>query len=260
MHRLLPLALSIVLVIPAVPAYAEDEFQNIPFFYPLVTRRPVIERELELRVLHDKGRGGRSTEVTGAIEWPLLPRWQVELEVPLIFASPAQSRDAGGIGDLRLENKIAVWNSIDHSAQLAVGMEARFPTGSARRGLGGEAAVEPFVTGGIAFGPVDILADVGWEFNINAHVKGAQEQELGAGVAVAYILHRNFAPLLELRTATLTRAAADDELRHRTRVSVIPGFNARLLPRTTLRMGLELPVTDARRSDYVLHAGFVWEF
>jgi hypothetical protein len=79
-------------------------------------------------------------------------------------------------------------------------------------------------------------------------------------VAAAYILHRYFAPLLELRTATITRAAADDELRHRTRVSVIPGFNARLLPGTTLRMGLELPVTDARRFDYVLHAGFVWEF
>src|SRR5712692_7202532 len=176
MHRTLRLALIIVLVISAVPAYAEDEFQNIPFFYPLVTRRPVIERELELRVLHDKGRDGRSTEVTGAIEWPLLPPWQVELEVPLILASPAQGRDAGGVGDLRLENKIAVWNSIDHSAQLAVGLEARFPTGSARRGLGGEAAVEPFVTGGFAFGSFDILADVAWEFNINAHVKGRSEE------------------------------------------------------------------------------------
>ena len=260
MRRPLRHALVVLLVVSVVPAYAEDEFQNIPFFYPLVTRRPVIERELELRVVHDKGRDGRSTEVTGAFEWPLLPRWQVELEVPLIFASPVRGRDAGGLGDLRLENKIALWNSIDHSAQLAVGMEARFPTGSARRGLGGEAAVEPFLTGGIAFGPVDILADVAWEFNINAHVKGPQEQELAAGVAVAYILHRNFAPLLELRAATLTRAAADDELRQRTRVSVIPGFNARLLPRTTLRMGLELPLTDARRFDYVLHAGFVWEF
>ena len=67
-------------------------------------------------------------------------------------------------------------------------------------------------------------------------------------------------PLVEVRTATLTRAAADDALRSRTRVSMIPGFNARLMPRTTLRMGLELPVTDARRSDYVVHAGFVWEF
>ena len=260
MERISRLALVIVLVVSVVPAFAEDEFQNVPFFYPLVTRRPVIERELELRVLHDKGRDGRSTEVTGAIEWPLLPRWQVELEVPLVFSSPGDRADAGGIGDLRLENKFVVWSSIDYSAQLAVGLETRLPTGSARRGLGGEAAVEPFVTGGIALGAFDVLVDASWEFNVNAHVKGPQDQELAAGAAVAYNRLQNFAPLLELRTTTLTRAAADDELRHRTRVSVIPGFNARLLPRTMLRLGLELPVTDARRFDYVLHAGFVWEF
>src|SRR5438552_10720173 len=101
MHRIVIVLLAAVVLLSAVPAFAEDEFQNIPFFYPLVTRRPVIERELELRVVHDKGRDGRSTEVRGAIEWPLLPRWQVELEVPLIFASPARGRDAGGLGDLR---------------------------------------------------------------------------------------------------------------------------------------------------------------
>ena len=177
-----------------------------------------------------------------------------------MFSSPAEGRDTGGIGDLRLENKVAVWNSVDHSAQVAVGLEARFPTGSARRGLGGEAAVEPFITGGIAFGLLDILVDAAWEFNINGHVKGPQEQELSAGVAIAYTLHRNFAPLLELRTTTLTRGPAAAELHHGTQVSVIPGFNARLLPRTTLRMGIELPLTDARRADYVLHTGVVWEF
>ena len=260
MPRIVYLTLIVLLVVSAIPAYAEDEFQNIPFFYPLVTRRPVIERELELRVVHEKGRDGRSTEVTGGIEWAVLPRWQVELEVPLVFTSPRDGTDAGGIGDLRLENKFAVWNSIDHSAQLAIGLEARFPTGSAHRGLGGEAAVEPFLTGGIAFGLLDILVDAAWEFNINAHVKGPQAQELTGGLAAAYNVHRNFAPLLELRTTTLTRGPAADELHHRTQVSVIPGFNARLLPRTTLRMGIELPLTDARRADYTLHAGFVWEF
>jgi hypothetical protein len=59
MPRILRLALIIVLAMSAVPASAEDGFQNAPFFYPLVTRRPVIEREVELRVLHDKGRDGR---------------------------------------------------------------------------------------------------------------------------------------------------------------------------------------------------------
>ena len=53
MHRAGSLGLFIVLVLSAVPSFAEDDFQNIPFFYPLVTRRPVIARELELRVVHE---------------------------------------------------------------------------------------------------------------------------------------------------------------------------------------------------------------
>src|SRR5262245_56038213 len=104
MPRFASLGLLVVLVLAAVPASAEDDFQNVPFFYPLVTRRPVIERELELKVQHDKGRDGRTTEVTGALEWPVLPRWQVELEVPLVFTSPRDGADNAGIGDLRLEN------------------------------------------------------------------------------------------------------------------------------------------------------------
>ena len=71
---------------------------------------------------------------------------------------------------------------------------------------------------------------------------------------------RAFAPLVELVTVTRTRAAPDDSLRDRTRVSIVPGFNARLLPGTTLRLGIELPVTRARNADYTLLGGFVVEF
>ena len=40
----------------------------------------------------------------------------------------------------------------------------------------------------------------------------------------------------------------------------MPGFNAKLLPGTTLRLGVELPLTDARTADYTLLGGFVKEF
>jgi hypothetical protein len=36
-----------LLVLSAVPARGEDEEPNLEFMYPLVTRRPVIEREVE---------------------------------------------------------------------------------------------------------------------------------------------------------------------------------------------------------------------
>jgi len=46
-----------LLLLSTPPATAEDEEPNIEFFYPVITRRPVIERELELNVRHEKGRG-----------------------------------------------------------------------------------------------------------------------------------------------------------------------------------------------------------
>src|SRR2546428_7883115 len=178
------LALSVVLVVR--PARAKDGIQNAAFFYPLRTRRPVIERELEVRVEHAKTADGRVTEAAAAVELPILPRWQVEVEVPLIFREPREGAAQGGVGDLRVENKVMVWQSLDWLSQIAVGVESRLPTGSERRGLGGEAAVEPFVTGGIALGDFDLLASVAYEFNVNAHVPGPNEQELTASAAAAW--------------------------------------------------------------------------
>ncbi len=60
-------ALVIALLLqPAVPVWAEDEEPNIEFFYPVVIRRPVIERELELSVRHEKGRDGRGHRAAAA--------------------------------------------------------------------------------------------------------------------------------------------------------------------------------------------------
>jgi hypothetical protein len=260
MKRFVMVLISLPALLAAGPARAQDSYQNVSYFYPLRTRRPVIEREIEFRAEHAKGDEGRSTEVAAALELPILPRWQVELEIPLVFNDPRDGTFQGGLGDLTLETKVAVWQSLDWLSQVAVGVEGRFPTGSERRGLGGEASVEPFVTGGIALGPIDLLASVAYEFNINANVPGPNEQELTASAAAAWRVTRVFAPLLELVTVTRTRGAPDDELLHKTRVTIIPGFNAKLIPSTTLRLGIELPLTKARTSDYTILGGFVKEF
>ena len=260
MKRFAIMLLSLPSLLAAGPARAQDSYQNVSYFYPLRTRRPVIERELEFRVEHSKGDEGRSTEVAAALELPILPRWQVELEIPLVFNDPRDETFQGGLGDLTLETKVAVWQSLDWLSQVAVGVEGRFPTGSERRGLGGEASVEPFITGGIALGPIDLLGSVAYEFNINANVPGPNEQELTASAAAAWRMTRIFAPLLELVTVTRTRGEPDDDLLHKTRVTIIPGFNAKLIPGTTLRLGIELPLTKARTSDYTILGGFVKEF
>src|SRR6266403_3569136 len=111
MNRFSVLLLVLPLVLAANPARAQDGVQNVAFVYPLRTRRPVIERELEVRVEHAKGRGGRTTEAAAALELPILPRWQVEIEVPLVFQDPKDGEAQGGVGDLRVENKVMVWQS-----------------------------------------------------------------------------------------------------------------------------------------------------
>ena len=125
-----------LLLLPALPAWAEDEEPNIEFFYPVVARRPVIERELELSVRHEKGRDGRETEMAGAIELPLRPWWQLEVEVPLVFTDPRDGTSAGGFGDLTVQNKFLLWKSVEHRALIAGGFELTLPSGSERRGLG----------------------------------------------------------------------------------------------------------------------------
>ena len=260
MRRIVGTLIVLAATFTVRPACAQDGYQNVSFFYPLRTRRPVIERELELSVEHAKTSEGRTTEAALAVELPILPRWQVELEVPLIFNDPHDGPAQGGLGDVSLETKLAVWQSLDWLSQVAIGVEGRFPSGSERRGLGGEASVEPFITGGIALGDFDVLASVAYEFNVNAHVPGPNEQELTASAAIAWRVTRVFAPLVEIVTVTRTRAAPDDELRGKTRVTIIPGFNAKLFPGTTLRLGVELPLTRARSADYTLLGGFVKEF
>lgn len=254
------LALLLVMLTAPVAAVSAADDQTIAYFYPLRTRRPVIERELELRVEHEKARDGRTTSVAAAVELPILPRWQIELEVPVIFLDPRDAPSMGGVGDITVESKVLVWSSLERLAALAVGVEGRLPSGSERRGLGGEAAIEPFVTFGIALGDFDVLASAAYELNLNAHVDGPNEQELGASAAVAWRVYRLFAPLVEVATVTRTRGGDEDGLRNRTQVYIIPGFNARPWPGMTLRVGLELPLTDRRTHDYAILGGLVKEF
>src|SRR5439155_1343773 len=74
----------------AVPVAAQDKVEelDVEMFYPLTTRRPVVERELEFTANHAKGADGRLTEVSAGLEFRPLPRWQVELTVPFIVRDP----------------------------------------------------------------------------------------------------------------------------------------------------------------------------
>jgi outer membrane putative beta-barrel porin/alpha-amylase len=254
-------ALLALLVFCPMSASADEE-PDIRFFYPIVTRRPVIERELEFGFERSQTRDGNTNTVSAAIEWPLTRWWQLEIEVPFVIQNPREAVSTSGPGDLTVENKFLLWRSIQHLAAVAGGFEVRLPSGSERRGLGGEFGVEPFLTAGIALGPLDVMAEIAYEWNLN-NVPGQREQELTANLAVGWPVSRWFTPLLELNSVTMIQGAAEEDgpkLRGRTQIYLTPGFNVRPLPGVTFRTGVELPTSSARTFDYRVRGALVWEF
>ena len=252
----------VLLVCTAVaPAYAQYDEPNITFFYPLVTRRPIIERELEVKLMHTKGLDARETEATAAIELPILPRLQFEVEVPFLVLNPDEGKVVAGFGDLELQAKLQVFKSVQYRALVAFGLESKLASGSRARGLGGEYAVEPFLTAGIALGPFDLIGEVAYEWILNGD-EHPREQEFTARLAIAYPASRWFIPLLELVTVTRTRGPADDaeSLLHKTQVYLVPGFNIRPRPGVTFRAGVQVPVTTAKEFDYRFLSALVVEF
>jgi Putative MetA-pathway of phenol degradation len=250
-----------LLVLFPLCAWADDE-PDIRFFYPIVTRRPVIERELEFGFERNQSREGNTNQAAAAIEWPLTRWWQVEIELPFVIQNPSDAVSTAGPGDLTVENKFLLWRSVQYLTAVAGGFEVRLPSGSERRRLGGEFSVEPFLTAGIALGPFDVLAEIAYEWNLN-NVPGQREQELTANLAVGWPVSRWFTPLLELNTVTMVQGTAEEDspkLRGRTQVYLTPGFNVRPLPGMTFRAGVELPTSSARTFDYRLRAALVWEF
>jgi hypothetical protein len=70
MRLLHALLLTGLLLGPAASAIAADyEELDIEFLYPVVTRRPVIERELEFKLEYEKNEEGREVELAASLEW-----------------------------------------------------------------------------------------------------------------------------------------------------------------------------------------------
>ena len=264
--RIAAVGLALLVCGTATPAYAQYAEPNITFFYPLVTRRPIIERELEFGVAHAKGLYAHETEETAAIEFPILPRLQFEIEVPFLFLNPDEGKAVAGFGDIELQAKLQVFKSVQYRTLVAFGLESRLPSGSRARDLGGEHAIEPFLTAGTALGPFDIIGEVAYEWVLNGD-EHPREQEFTARLAIAYPISRRFAPLLELVTVTQTRGPAantveaeEASLLHKIQVYLVPGFNFRPRPGMTFRAGVQVPATTAKAFDYQFLSALVVEF
>lgn len=244
-------------------ALCADEEKNVELLYPLTLRRPVLETLVDLTATHAKGREGRETELAAELEWRVLPSWLLSLEFPAVIAKGEKRKTRGGLGDIAIESRFLLFRSLERQAQITGGFAVTLPSGSKSRALGGETALEPFLAGGIKLGSLQVLADAAYQWVLNSPELGERGQELSAGLAMGYELTERFLPLIELKTIRIIRGENDEDgpkLRHKGQVYLTPGFNLEVFKETTLRFGVELPVTRAKEFDYMIRLGVSVEF
>jgi len=259
--RNLSIAVLGLLILSSARLWAAEEEKYVEFIYPLVTRRPIVENEAEFKIRHLKSRDGQETEFVAEGGFRLLPFWEAVLEVPAVVVHDRGDGTRGGFGDLGIENRFLVFKSIPHQAQVVLGFEVDAPTGSKHRGLGGEWGVEPYASGGVKFGRVNLVGSVGHEWGkLNARHEDEKERAVKADMAVGYELCKLFAALLEVNTVTLTKGGEDEGLHRRTQVYLTPGINIMPIEEMTLRFGVQIAVTKAKEFYHQVHAGMSWFF
>ncbi len=247
-----------LLLVLAVPVGATAQDAQLEDFFPLITRRPVVESEVELRVNHQKDRRDRLTSPVLAVDYVVLPRWQVELSVPMIFSDPHDRRATQALGDVGFENKVVLWRQ-KSQAVVSAGIELTLPSGSDHR-LGSELVVGPFLSSGLAVRSFYLVGHVEYDWSLRG--PNRREEEVDASVAAGYRI-KQFIPLLELSSVTQTReqfTKGDRRLLERLQLYATPGVNWEITRNLTLGLGVQVPVTRARTLDYTIIGSLDWAF
>jgi hypothetical protein len=198
-------ALAVVALIVPLARAQDVEEPDVQVFDPLVTRNPKPERELEIHFSYEKRRDGREVETAVELSWRFGRPFSISLEVPFVYLSPHDGSDVAGIGDIALDARFRVFQSVEHSALVSVGVELGLPTGSEHRGLGGSTAATPYVAAGIGLGPIDLIGEVNYSWTVDGADSGTQT--LRVNLAAAYTDWRRVTPLLELNMVTQTHGA-----------------------------------------------------
>ncbi len=259
LHRCARLFFVVCLAMPGRAATQAAGEERLDFFHSLIVRRPVMEQELELQVRRNDSRAGSEMGLTATLDYRLLPRWQLEVATPLIFRDPAGEESVAGVGDLVLQNKVLLLTDPRHRALVATGLDLTLPSGDAGRSLGGRTVVTPFLSIGIAAGPIQLLGDLSYRWSVAGPVRG--EEQLTGGFAVG-LPRPGWVPFIEATSTTDIRTgrADTDRLGGRALFEVGPGVNVDLAPGRTLLFRIGVPVTGPRPYDYELRLGLVWNF
>jgi outer membrane putative beta-barrel porin/alpha-amylase len=254
------LAICVMTGTAACPRASAEE--PVDYTHTLLLRRPLMEQELETQVGYRSGTGGREADATIALDIRLLPRWQIELAVPLLYIDPSGAPAEAGIGDLVLENKLLLYFSPEHKFMLSGGVDVVLPTGSPDRGLGGAVGFTPFAVVGFKVGGFDVLADIAYRTLFRPRSIGGDLQQLTTGIAIAHPLTRRLTPFVELTTVTNInpQRGLDERLVGRPQVYVGPGLNLRIRPGLDFVLGVQAPLRDARTFNVGGRAGLIVDF
>jgi hypothetical protein len=210
---------------------------NLP--RPLVTEKAFPEDEAVITVIasHDA--------VTNKMvyERRIGARNQFELVVPLAFSEQTPGEWTGGVGDVAIAVKRALFHSLRHGSIFSGSLEVVTPTGSTERGIGGGTTVlEPFVTfGQILPGDGFVQLQTGGEFPLQgdhaneAFVRTALGRSFTQGE-----FGRSWSPMVEFLAARELTAGEG------TKWDVVPQMQVTLSKRQHIMInaGVRIPVNE----------------
>lgn len=232
----------------------------VDLFNPLITRNPTLDRELDLIGRHEHDVDGRSTELSLSLTWSF-SRLELSFEMPLVISDPRDGPMQTGAGDLHLEGFVQLWQAATVPAVGGVGVGLTLPSGSQRRGLGGETSVTPYVAiGGAVPRVVDVLGELNYTWTSGGPAAGAQR--LAANLAVALTVGRIVQPFVEINLVVPTRRSDDGSAADSlgAQLYFTPGLYLRFGDWTTLSTGVQMPVTRSRTFDYQVVSVFTRSF
>ncbi len=240
-------------------AHAEEP---VDYTHTLLLRRPLMEQEVEMQVGYRSGPLGKEADATVTVDLRLLPRWQIEMVLPLFYLAAPNSPSAAGVGDVVIENKVLLYFARERKLMLSAGVDVVLPTGSSERRLGGAAGFAPFAVGGLKLGNCDVLADIAYRTLFRPQSIGGDLQQLTAGIAVAHPLTERLTPFLELTTVTNITAdrGLDARLIGRPQVYATPGLNVLIKPGVEFLLGVQTPLRAARTLDVGGRIGLIVDF
>lgn len=189
------------------------------------------------------------------------PRSQIEVSLPWVRADlGAPNGKEGGIGDLVLAFKHAIYHSLDTGSILSLGSELVLPTGDEIRGFGkGTAVLEPYILFGKML-PDD--AFVQFHGALELPVESGFEDELVLRGAIGKTwttggpYGRAWTPMVEVLGAKELQGSASSQW------DLVPQFQVTLNTRQHIiaNFGVRVPVTDSSTRDTQFVFYLLWDW